>query len=274
MKTETSPLSRWMAHRMATIHDGKTDYKTGRNDVSILSYFFIPEMTADNESAAFRDVQCAIRETWLNCGLMPTIVVANRPMDCLEMFASEFAPHVGIQIEPSLVPGRIFSMSRDCNGKLAARFKTDYVLIVQNDGFPLRPGLDDFVGKYDFIGAPYVRNFWYNRLICHVLGCWVSNGGFSLRSRAICEKAAYYWEKKYKNLPESTRLSEDLFYTKELPLRYAAFRRSVKIAPPPRALAFSFDTAAGATSFPGQKLPFGFHGEGAFELLSERFKLV
>jgi len=56
--------------------------------------------------------------------------------------------------------------------------ETDYVLIVQHDGFILNPEAwqDDFL-KYDYIGAPW----WYND------NCNVGNGGFSLRSKKLLQ---------------------------------------------------------------------------------------
>lgn len=56
--------------------------------------------------------------------------------------------------------------------------KTEYVLVIQYDGFILNPDAwtDEFI-QYDYIGAPW----WYDD------GKNVGNGGFSLRSRKLLE---------------------------------------------------------------------------------------
>jgi hypothetical protein len=62
--------------------------------------------------------------------------------------------------------------------KLNDFVKTDYVLVVEHDGFILNPEAwtDEFL-KYDWVGAPW----WYND------DCNVGNGGFSLRSKKLLE---------------------------------------------------------------------------------------
>lgn len=60
--------------------------------------------------------------------------------------------------------------------KLNDFINTDYVLIIQYDGFILNPKAwtNDFL-EYDYIGAPW----WYND------DCNFGNGGFSLRSKKL-----------------------------------------------------------------------------------------
>ena len=154
--------------------------------VTVLAYYF---RSLKDDGVEFRPLSHAIRETWKHCGRLNTVLVVNEKLPSVVAFAAEHE-NVEIQIEPSLKPGDIQSMSNDCNGKLHTRFNTPYVLIVQDDGYPLRSGLEKFVGKYDFIGAPYIRDVWWKNLICGVMGCWVQNGGLSLRSKRICEAAA------------------------------------------------------------------------------------
>ena len=150
-------------------------------------------------------------------------------------------------------------MSADMNGRLHARFTTPYVLIVQADGYPLRQGLEEFVGRYDFIGAPYVRDSWWKNAICGALNCWTQNGGFSLRSRRICEAAAKLWNGKYCGMGDCVNSSEDIFYTRFLPLHDRAYRRTFRLATNRESLRFSWD---GIVPIPMPKdLPFGFHGK-------------
>ena len=257
-------LAEWQNDRLATIHRGRIDYGHGRDDVTVVAYHFWNE---DGFERAFRRVECAIRETWLHCGMMKTVVVVNRAMPCIAAFADAF-PAVSVQVEPSLAPGRIFTMSADMNGRLFSRFGSEYCLVVQNDGFPLRGGLDEFVGRFDFIGAPYVRNTWWKQIVAKLLNCQVQNGGFSLRSRAICEHAARLWNARYSALGEFADSSEDLFYTKFLPLREHAYRRRFRLAAFADSLAFSYDAAMPIP--PPEKIPFGFHGEKAFAAMHQR----
>lgn len=234
-----------------------------KDKVTILAYHWWGDAGYE---AAFEKVAFAIRETWRHCGKLKTVLVVNEVKPCVEKFAEE--GDVRIMVEKSLIPGDINTMSFDCNGKLHSRFDTEHVLIVQNDGYPLRSGLDEFVGKYDFIGAPYVRDIWWKRLICKTFNWWISNGGFSLRTKEICEKAAFYWNKKYSSWPMRIDFSEDYFYTKWLTLRERAYRKSVVIADNRRALDFSYDAIVPYTR---DVLPFGFHGDKSLRILKAQF---
>ena len=254
-------LTSWQNERLETIHRGRVEYGKGRDDVTIVAYHFWQD---DGYEAAFRRIECAIRETWLHCGMMKTVVVVDKLMPSVEEFSGKFSS-VSIQVEPSLVPGKIYTMSADMDGRLGSRFDTPYCLVVQNDGFPLRPGLDEFVGKYDFIGAPYIRNIWWKQLIARVLNYHVQNGGFSLRSKAICDAAAHFWNSKYASLGEFADASEDMFYTKFLPIREPSYRRRFRLGRYAESLSFSYDAIV-PIEMPDD-LPFGFHGEGAFEKL-------
>ena len=255
-------LNEWQLKRLQTVHRERLDYGKGRDDVTVIAYHFWGDSGYDD---AFKRIECAIRETWLHCAMMKTVIVANKATEYVRQFAAKFSA-VTIQIEPSLVPGRIFTMSADMNGRLAARFDTPYCLIVQNDGFPLRSGLDEFVGKYDFIGAPYIRDVWWKQLVARSLNYHVQNGGFSLRSKAICEAAANYWNTKYAARGEFADSSEDLFYTKYLPLKESAYRRRFRFGHHSESLAFSYDAIV-PIDCPAQ-MPFGFHGEKSFAALT------
>lgn len=223
--------------------------------VTILAYTF-PKPGA--EGAAFEKIAVAIERTWECVGHLKTVIVVSHRFAAVEKFAAEHA-NVELQIEPSLVYGDIHTMSVDCNSRLYTRFATPYVLIVQDDGYPQRKGLEDFVGSYDFIGAPYVRDVWWKNLICRTFNCWVQNGGFSLRSRRICEAAAKFWNEKYHALGKCQDASEDLFYTKFLPLHERAYRKAFRLATNRESLCFSWD---GIVPIPKpENRPFGFHGK-------------
>ena len=174
-------------------------------------------------------------------------------------------------MEKRLVPGDIVSMSYDCNSHLHERFSTDYVLIIQNDGFPLRPGLDEFFeAGYDFIGAPHCRPTFVPSLLTRLLRYSPSNGGFSLRSRRLCRLAAKLWESgHFESRPYvEDVIAEDYFFTKTLPLSgvWNWLRRSQA----PSALSDRFSYGA---TFPltAKAVPFGFHTATAFGTLNRMF---
>ncbi len=237
------------------------DLREGPPAVTVVAYFFRPREQAGEH---FRFMKAAILETWRHCGFLQTVIVCHERLRAVEDFASEHAPRVRVQIEPTLVPGDVNSMSRDCNARLADRFGTPYALIVQDDGFPLRPGLEEFLGKWDFIGAPYVRDRALPRLLGRLTGCWVSNGGFSLRSHGMCAAAAEAWKANCENRPWRPWMSEDLFYTRALPLRSASYRRSFAIADHRAARLFAVDDIVPA---PADAAPFGFHRAETFARL-------
>jgi hypothetical protein len=111
-----------------------------------------------------------------------------------------------------------------------------------------------------------VRNKWHLQLVCKLLKCQVCNGGFSLRSRRICELAAHYWGKKYHRLPDCDHVSEDYFYTKTLPIREPAYRRQITMPTFADANDFAYDAVF---PFVGTRPPFGFHTPLAFKILHE-----
>ena len=67
--------------------------------------------------------------------------------------------------------------------ELAKYIKTEFALVIQHDGYVLRPERwnDDFL-NYDYIGAPWPKNVFYDNDGCEVR---VGNGGFSLRSKKL-----------------------------------------------------------------------------------------
>ena len=201
----------------------------------------------------------AIAETHKYVGRCHTVIVSDRLDHGLEGVDET-------QLEPSLKDGDINSMSIDMNSRLYTRFKTPYVLIIQNDGYPLRSGIEEFIGKHDFIGAPYVRNIWWKRWISDLFKFRPMNGGFSLRSKRCCELVAKYWNEKYHNLAGSHWGSEDMFVTHFLPRHEAAFRREMRFPSIREALRFSYEEVGAPYSIEGR--PFGFHRLDSLSALS------
>lgn len=177
-------------------------------DVTLVTYTF-PKDESD-----FDFIEFAIRQSWNCLGLLKTVIVADRMTPPLSQFKASVGDLIEIQVEPKLKIGDIASMSSDCIERLYTRFSTPYCLIVQDDGFPFRDNLGDFLGKYDYIGAPVVRDLPVQHLV-DLLRCTQLNGGFSLRSHRICRDAANQW-RFWRHLikPGSTAHTEDVFYTK------------------------------------------------------------
>lgn len=205
-------------------------------DLTLLLYCF-------PETPDFDLFEYALRKSLQVLGALPAVLVAP---EGLELPATLTAvPGLTVQREPTLKPGSIDSMNLDCITRLHTRFTTSRVLIIQNDGWPLRDELDRFL-PYAFTGAPDVRPGRRARL-ADALNLTVLNGGFSLRSRALCAAAAERWAKHpLKKIP-----AEDRFY--------ARLRKTFRFAPAAIARTFAQDTLAGALPFVPEAEPMGFH---------------
>ena len=230
--------------------------------VTILIYTF-PEK--GNEGRAFSKIVASIERTWENVGKLKTVIVASHHFADVDYFASQHS-NVELQIEPSLVYGSITTMSMDCIKRLYTRFSTPYVLIIQDDGYPVREGLEQFVGKWDFIGAPSARDG--RRRLMNAFGFPCLNGGFSLRSRRICIRAANAWNRWWRFFlnPKSRFFFEDTFYTLTACLGWG-YRHGLKFAGEKDAFAFAFDSLKGLISKPGGIDPFGIHGHSTIAML-------
>ena len=205
--------------------------------------------------------------TWKHCGEQKTVIVASHRFDEVEAFVASHS-NVELQIESSLVPGNIKTMSMDCIKKLYTRFTTPYVLIIQDDGFPVRQGLEEFVGKADFWGAPIISDGW-RRKIAYAIGLGSFNGGFSLRSRRLCEYASRKWFSFFRHIfrEDSPYLGEDFYYTTLLKLLPTTWWR-FKFPMEKQAFHFSFDNLGGLVSVPSESiLPFGVHGKSTLNLM-------
>lgn len=223
--------------------------------VTILIYTFPKK---GNEADAFGKIVASVEQTWKCCGKLKTVIVASHRFAEVEKFVADY-PNVELQIEPSLEHGNIRSMSLDCIIRLHTRFSTPYVLIIQDDGYPVREGLEEFVWKWDFIGAPSVRDG--RRRLMNLLGFPCLNGGFSLRSRRICKRAANAWNKWWRFFlnPSSRFFSEDTFYTLTACLGWG-YRHGLKFASEKDAFRFAYDSLKGLIAKPKDIDSFGVHG--------------
>jgi len=236
----------------------------GPEGVTVVAYHFWP---IDKADAEFAYLECSIRETWRHCGLLPVSLVVDRTSDAVEKFVAAFSGLVSARISPNLCSGSVPSMSLDCNACLSEHFETEYALVVQNDGFPLRSGLERFLGEWDYVGAPFMRR----RLLTRMLGLWprfaVGNGGFSLRSKKICTLVNRRWANHARFLKGTKYQAEDDYYCYLLPLFSRSYRKAVTFAPLSVALEFAYDDLY--QELP-DKMPFGFHGAKAFSSFRKR----
>lgn len=125
---------------------------------------------------------------------------------------------------------------------LPAKVKTDFVLVIQFDGFAInaRKFTEDFF-DYDYIGAPWAAGLVPDH------GATVGNGGFSLRSRRLLQvlSTAPY--------PIDLTLPEDNLIC--LTLRERLERGGIRFAPLDVARRFSVESDRTE-----RVTPFGFHG--------------
>lgn len=231
--------------------------------VTILAYTFPPR---GRESVYFPRLVASIGKTWRNCGPLKTVIVTSHCFQALEDYAAAHA-NVEVQLETSLEPGDIRTMSLDCIKSLYKRFSTPYVLIVQDDGFPIRKGLEEFIGKVDFWGAPIISDGW-KRKLAYAIGLGSFNGGFSLRSRSLCEYASKKWFSFFRYVfnEKSKFLGEDFYYTtllKFIPSTWFKF----KFPSEREAFCFSVDALGGRVRIPNDIEPFGIHGHSTIEAM-------
>jgi len=265
LKQQAEQLRLWLKQRLAAraIRCPTTE---GPSSVTLVAYHFWDPVSFDGR---FDELESAIRETWHQCGFLKTILVVNRITRRIEDFAEDASGWISLHLCKDLIPGNLYSMSTDCILRLHTRFHSDYVLIIQNDGFPIRPGLEAFLGTYDYFGAPWQsgKDDWVTRFLLRHRND-VGNGGFSLRSKRLCEISAWYYRRKYKLIPHCYLMTEDYFICKTLPSFEKHYRETIRIAPADVAATFSLEeniTLHHAVS----ASPFGFHGPAAFAHLQK-----
>lgn len=140
---------------------------------------------------------------------------------------------------------------------LFSHIESDYVLIVQDDGYVINPHkwTEDFL-KYDYIGAPWALppvtdKVGYRDIFGNIIR--VGNGGFSLRSRNLLSlptKLDLEWK------PYFGFYNEDGFFTCHN--RHIFEQEGCLFAPLDVAVKFSHETSIPETE--GIE-PFGFHGK-------------
>ena len=239
----------------------------GRPDVTAVAYVFGTEEKMPDYGDA---IELALRETYRHCGLLKTTLVVNRMTPGLEAFASACHGKLRVDVDDSLKPGDIVGFSRNMIRTLPERFDTPYMLNIHPDGFPLRPGLDEHVGKWDYIGGPWRidRDNWITRILLS-RNDGAGNGGFALRTRAICEQGAGAYRRLWKMIPDCYLLYEDVFFTRFLPRWQPGYAKRIRLAPQAASAGFAYcENDAAQQRYGG--LPFGFHSWHALRSLVEQ----
>ena len=260
-------VQQWIRSRHEENRDAGGHYRNGRDDVTVVAYCFASQ---EKMHECVASIEFALRETYRNCGLLKTTIVVNRMTERLEYLKSEFGCGFRVDVDDTLVPGDIVGFSRNMIKTLPDRFDTTYILNVHPDGFPLRRGLDDFVGRWDYIGGPW--NITNDDLLTKALlsrNDGSGNGGFALRTRKICEIGAAAYKRFWKIIPDCYLLYEDIFFTRFLTRWHPGYAKSVSLAPRSEALKFSVS----GELMPGEYLncpPFGFHSAIGFTELVRR----
>jgi len=116
-------------------------------------------------------------------------------------------------------------------------FYTTHVLTIQQDGYIINPKAwtNDFL-KYDYIGGPWIED------VC-------GNGGFSLRSRRLCQLLATVSPACYPYIQEDKNICQDV--------RFSLTREGMRFAPCDVASRFSYAKNSTYNRYLGS---FGFHG--------------
>lgn len=254
-------LSGWKSARINEDRAAGVPHEKGRDDVTVVAYVFGP---SEKMPTYVDSIELALRETYRWCGLLKTTLVVNQMTEGLERLKSEFGGVFRVDVDSSLKPGDIVGFSRNMIKTLPERFDTPYILNIHPDGFPLRRGLDEFVGRWDYIGAPWHiddDDFITRILLSRNNGA--GNGGFALRSRKICEIGAAAYRRFWKIIPDCYLLYEDIFFTRFLTRWHPGYSRRISLATRVDSMRFSVceevDVADGL-----QGMPFGFHSWRSF----------
>jgi len=261
---EVNTLFRWQSETLGKLIRNPPSRRVSERVTALTHHLYSDPVLFDER---FEGVKSAFLMTRLTCGDIPCVLVVNRVTPMVEAFCGEHS--IRIDCDRSL-PGGIRCLSLDYIQHLHERFETEYVLGIHGDGFPLRKGLEAFVGPYDYIGSPWGPASWYTNLVFPYPKYCVGNGGFSLRSKRLCEMASSCYRRKYRLLPYSYVLIDDVFYSKVLPRFEKACRKTMVYAPPDVAGRFSFESNRAFYAKDGE-MPLGFHSSGGFEQVMKDF---
>lgn len=221
--------------------------------LTLIAYCFHADETR------FSRVEFGILQTWRCIGKYPLTIVSDRMTDTILRFKSSHGDICKVIISPILEAGKPDSMNLDCIVNLHKYFTTPYCLIIQDDGFPIQSNIEEFLGKWDYIGAPFVRDKPW-QFLADLLLINIENGGFCLRSKNVCSATSRRYEKLKMKLPERQLKLEDWFYCR-IARKNIFHRLRYRFAPAKEARKFSFIDIEGTIDKSSLKTkPFGIHG--------------
>lgn len=260
---KTTGLKEWQ-QQVIPVLAGRPVRAPDVKNVTAAAYFFWDD---DRINSLFYTIESAFLVTRHVCGALPCVLIINRLTPRIATFCRK--NEIQIQIDATLTGG-VSRMNIDCVETLHTRFNSEYVMLIQSDGFPLRKGLEEFAGTYDYIGAPWNRASWYTNIVFPYPKYCVGNGGFTIRSKRLCEMAAFCYRKKYRHLPYGYWLADDVYYCKTLPRFEKKCRETMVYAPPEVAGRFAFE-ANREFYARTDKMPFGFHAAHGFDQIMHDF---
>ena len=248
-------LYSWEQSNLQKLRESKFAPSRWRDEVTLLIHSFQPD-----ESMFFIN-EFPILHTWKMLGVLPVVIITDRETEPMINLKHRYPDDVSIRLSDDLKRGDTLSLSRDCLNGLDRYFDTKYCLVIQDDGFPIRNNLEEFIGNWDYIGAPCVGNR-PKQYLADILLRDCLNGGFCLRTHALCEataKAWRNWGKKARELFGWT-ISEDWFYSTYS--RYNLIHRlRFRFPWAPQARRFSMMDMIGRIDVREFKfVPFGVHG--------------
>ena len=231
-------------------------------NLTLLAYFFWDD---DRIESMFYSVECAFLCAWKSWGKMPSVLVVNRKTDTIGRFCARY--DIQLQVDTSLTGG-VPTMNIDCIRNLHARFETEYVAIIQSDGMPVNPGIENFLGRYDYVGAPWPGHcHWKDWFPYPKYG--VGNGGFCLRSKRICQQAARSYNAFWRYFPYNWLVGDDVFYCKTMPFLSRYWKQNFRFPDRPTAIRFSVECIPPDIDL--NMPPLGFHSEYGFREYVRRF---
>lgn len=263
------PVIEWQVRNLPALRKRSVGLPCSR-DVTLVTNWLWSD---DRFDGLLDSLLSAVLMTWHMCGRLPVVLIVNRVTPRLQRMSDEWGFRLVLVPHLRGGGGNARDLNRDSILNLASRFDTDYVLTFQNHAFPIRPGLENFLGKYDYIGAPWKfgKDDWVTRWLLRHRGD-VGNGAFTLRTRHLCEVIAWYYRRKYKLIPHCYLVIDDYFIGKTLPSFEKKFRESISIAPAEVAATFALEDNL-ALHKAIHANPFGFHGSVAFANLMREGKI-
>lgn len=210
---------------------------------------------------SFDPFEFSILHTWRMIGRLPVSIVTNGETEGIRRFRENHPEEVSVRLSQGLVEGDTESMSLDCMSHLYEYFETPYCLIIQDDGFPIQNTLNRFLGKWDYIGAPNVRDG-FRQHIADLILRDALNGGFCLRSRRFCKSVAVNWKiwgRAYARL-RGLRSEDNLYVCMTRLNPWVRLRYRIPGAREARRFSF-YDLSGAFDARTLKELPFGMHGQ-------------